>query len=104
MLFIGFTPIADGLCPKLDETIIELTMRPVVLWVRGITKAKRRKLHLLQASWAQSRTSNGFPESLAVWRKVALACCGNGDENNMVLQQLFLPTVNRGAFAAQRCA
>jgi hypothetical protein len=79
-------------------------MGPVVLWVGGITKAKRRKLHLLQASWGQARTSNGFPESLAVWREIALACGGNGDEHNVVLQQLFLPTVNHGAFPAQRGA
>lgn len=60
------------------------------LWVRGVTEAKRRKPHLLQTWRAQASASKRLPKSLAVGWQFALAGCGDGDEDDLVLQQLLL--------------
>lgn len=75
-------------------------MRPVVLWIGRITKTKGCKFHLTQAPWSQPSTSDGFPKLLAIGWQVTLARSGNGDENDIVLQQLSLPTVNHRSLHA----
>jgi hypothetical protein len=51
MLLVRLPTVAYWLRSELHEPIVELAMRPVVLWIGRITKTKGRKLHLLQASW-----------------------------------------------------
>jgi hypothetical protein len=91
VLLIGFAAVADWLSSKLDEAIVELAMRPVVLWIRCVSQAKGGKLDLLQTSWTESDTAKGSPECLAVGGQVALAGGAYRDENHLVLQQLLLP-------------
>jgi hypothetical protein len=69
-------------------------MCPVELGVRGVSKPKGRKPHLLQTSRAQPCIPQRPPECLAVRWQVTLATGGNGNKHNMVLQQLFLPNIN----------
>lgn len=73
MLFVSLASIADWVCAQLDQAVVQLAMRPVELWVRGVTEAKRGKLHLLKTSWAQSSAAQGLPERLAVGWQLALA-------------------------------
>lgn len=85
VLFVRFTTVTYRLGSQLDEAVVQLAMGPVVLWIRGVSEAKRRKSHLLQTAWAQPSTSDGFPELLAVGRQIALARGGDCDENDLVV-------------------
>jgi hypothetical protein len=40
VLLIGFAAVADWLCSKPDEAIVELAVRPIELWVRCVSQAK----------------------------------------------------------------
>jgi hypothetical protein len=91
MLFIRLATVTYRLRSELNKTVVELTMRPVVLWIGGVSKTKRCKPHLLQTPRAQPSTSNGFPEFLTIRWQFALACRRYGDKNDIVLEQLFLP-------------
>jgi hypothetical protein len=86
MLLVRLTAITYRLRSELKKTIVELTMRPVVLRVGGITKAKRGKPHLLQAARSQASTSNGFPEFLTIQWQFALASGGYRDKNDIVME------------------
>jgi hypothetical protein len=73
MLLIRFTTITYWFRPKPDETIVQLSMRPVELGIRSVPKAERCKPHLLKTSWAKSCAAQGFPEGLAVGWQLTLA-------------------------------
>lgn len=94
LLLIALTTIANWLRPKLDETIVELAMCPIELWIRGISKPKRGKPHLLQTSWSESCTADRPPELLAVWWQVALATSRNCNKHDIAMEELLLRDIN----------
>jgi hypothetical protein len=57
LLLVTLPTITYWLCSKLNQTIVEFAMCPVVLWIRRVSQPERGKLHLLQASWPQPCTS-----------------------------------------------
>lgn len=86
LLLVTLTTVSYWLRSKLYEAVVEFTMRPIVLGVRGITKSKRGKLHLLQTSWSQSCTSKCSPELLTIWWQFTLPSSRDCNEHDIVLQ------------------
>jgi hypothetical protein len=101
LLFITLASVTDGLCSQSDQAVIQFAMCPVVLWIRSVSESEGGKLHLLQTSWPQSCTTESPPECLTIRRQVPLATGGDGNEDNVVLQQLFLQTINLCALKKQ---
>jgi hypothetical protein len=99
LLFVALASVTHGLCSQLDQAIIQFAMCPVVLGIRGVSESEGSKLHLLQTSRPQSGATERPPECLTVRRQVALATGGDGNEDNVVLQQLFLQTINQSILA-----
>ena len=102
MLLVRLAAIADGMRAQLEQAIVELAMRPIELGIGRVTQAKRGKPHVVETARAEAGTAQGFPEYLAVGGQLALARGGYGDENDRVLQQLLLHSVNDPATAAGR--
>lgn len=95
MLLVRLASIADLLRAELYETVVEFAVRPVELWIGSVAQAKRRKPHVMQTARAQSGASEGSPEGLAVGGQLALAGGGDGDQDDVVLQQVLLEGVSR---------
>lgn len=108
MLFIRLPTLVNRCRAQLRKPVAQLSVRPVepfrssvaigrprreaqhLLWVGGISQTEGGELQSTKTSRLESDTPKRSPEPLSVCRQFALARGGDGDDHDLVFEEVVL--------------